>query len=180
MILDRQRAVLFVIDFQEKLLPRVQDHESVSERAIKLIEFCRALDIPIVWSEQYKKGLGETVDPFREALAGVTPHEKLSFGCLGDEGCSRHLADTGRDQLLLTGVETHICVAQTALQAAKSGKEVFVARDAVGAQRAADHEAGIERLEKAGADIVTAQMAMFEILGQAGTDDFKKVMPLLK
>jgi len=180
MMLQREQTVLFVIDFQEKLLPRIRNHEAVSEQAVKLIEFCRALEIPIVWSEQYKKGLGETMDTVRAALDGVQAHEKVSFGCLNDDGCLRGFSDTERSQLLVTGIETHICVAQTALQALDKGHQVFVAADAVGAQREGDHAIGLERMEKAGADVVSAQMAMFEILGKAGTDDFKKVMSLLK
>jgi nicotinamidase-related amidase len=120
------------------------------------------------------------VSTIASELDGKTPLEKTAFGCLGDSGFVTALEAAGRRQLLMTGIEAHICVMQTALGALNQGYEVFIPRDAVGSRFPAEREAGLHRLEAAGAELVTTEMAMFEILREAGTPEFKKVLPLLK
>jgi len=179
-MLDIEKTVLVVVDFQDKLLHLIDGHEAILPKALKLVAFAKELGLPILWSEQYKKGLGETTETLREALDGTPAHEKLSFGCMGDEGCRAFLEVTGRRQLLITGIEAHICVMQTALAAVEGGYEVFVVQDAIGSQNASDFEAGCARMRAAGVELVTTQMAMFELLGAAGTPAFKAALPLLK
>lgn len=179
-MLDQNTAALLVIDFQDKLLGKITNHESIVPKTIKLIQFCRELGIPILWTEQYPKGLGPTTEAIASALPDVTPIEKTEFGCMANLGFARALAASGRTQLLVTGIEAHICVMQTVLTAIENKFDVFVAEDTVGSTQDSERAAGIARMEKAGAELVTSQMAMFEILRQAGTPDFKKVMPLLK
>lgn len=179
-MLDRDACALVVIDYQEKLLPKIHGAEAVAEQAVKLIRFARELGLPILWTEQYPKGLGRTVAPITEELKGCTPIEKTAFGCLGDAAFSKFLEDTGRKQLLLTGIEAHVCVMQTGLAALEEGYEVYVPRDAVGSRSEKEYEAGLKRLEAAGAEVVTTEMAMFEALREAGTPEFKRVLPLIK
>ncbi|GMU91706.1 MAG: hypothetical protein AMXMBFR4_07640 [Candidatus Hydrogenedentota bacterium] len=179
-MLDRGACALLVIDYQEKLLPKIHGAEAVAEQAVKLIRFARELGLPILWTEQYPKGLGRTVAPITEELKGFTPIEKTAFGCLGDAAFTKALEDTGRKQLLLTGIEAHVCVMQTGLAALEEGYEVYVPRDAIGSRSEKEYEAGLERLEAAGAEIVTTEMAMFEALREAGTPEFKRVLPLIK
>jgi nicotinamidase-related amidase len=179
-MLDRDACALVVIDYQEKLLPKIHGAEAVTEQAVKLIRFARELGIPILWTEQYPKGLGRTVGTIAEELKGHTPIEKTAFGCLGDAAFSKALEDTGRKQLLITGIEAHVCVLQTGLTALEERYEVYVPRDAVGSRSEKEYEAGLERLEGAGAEIVTTEMAMFEVLREAGTPEFKRVLPLIK
>ena len=179
-MLVRERAALVVIDFQDGLLPKILGRGDIVARAVKLIKFARELDIPIVWSEQYPKGLGSTTQPVAQELEGCTPLEKVSFGCFGEPSFVEALDAAARGQLLVTGIEAHVCVMQTVLAALEAGYEVFVARDAVGSRGQADCEAGLERMKANGAEIVTVEMAMFEILGKAGTPEFKRVLPLIK
>ncbi len=179
-MLDRDSVALVVIDYQEKLLPKIHDAEAVTGQAVKLIRFAKELGIPILWTEQYPKGLGRTVPEVAGELREKAPVEKTAFGCLGDSAFLNALEATGRRQLLMTGIEAHICVMQTALSALNQGYEVYIPRDAVGSRLPAERDAGLHRLEAAGADLVTTEMAMFEILREAGTPEFKKVLPLLK
>lgn len=179
-MLERDKTILMVVDFQERLLPKIHAADSIQARAVNLIRFARALDLPVVWTEQYKKGLGPTAEAIARELEGIAPHEKMAFGCLGDPGVRDALAASGRTQLLVTGIESHICVMQTTLSALDSGFEAFVVQDAVSSCSEKDHDAGLARMERAGAQLVTAQMAMFEILREAGTPQFKQVLPLLK
>ena len=179
-MLDRQNAVLVVVDFQEKLLPTIPVTDAILPQAIKLIRFARELDIPILWTEQYPRGLGATVPEIATELEGLAAIEKTSFGCMGDAGFVRALENTGRRQLLLTGVETHVCMMQTALAAVEQGYEVYVPRDTVASQEKRQYKAGLRRMEQAGVVLGTTQMVLFEILREAGTPEFKKALPLLK
>jgi nicotinamidase-related amidase len=174
-------AQLLVIDMQERLLPAIDRHEAVTARAATLIRAARILDIPLLWSEQYRKGLGETVAPIREAIGdAATPMEKLSFGCLGDDAQKRAIENAGRRQLILCGIETHVCVMQTALLAIGQGYEVFLAEDALGSRRADDRDVALRRMAQAGAAPASVEMLIMEALGEAGTPQFKAILPLLK
>ena len=179
-MLVRDDVVLIVIDLQDGLLPKISGAEGVVESAIKLIRFARTLDLPVIWTEQYPKGLGVTNEKVAKELEGLTPLEKVSFGCFGGPGFSEAVAATGRRQILVTGIEAHVCVMQTALAGLSMGYEVYVPRDAIGSRYPGDYEAGLARMLAHGAEIVTTEMAMFEILRAAGTPEFKKVLPLLK
>jgi nicotinamidase-related amidase len=179
-MLDRDKAALIVIDFQDKLLSKIQRHESIVPKTVNLVRFARELALPVIWTEQYKKGLGPTNETIAKELEGIPALEKMAFGCLGDSNFASTLDATGRRQLLITGIESHICVMQTVLPALERAFEVYVATDATGSCNDSDREAGLARMERAGAKLVTSQMAMFEILREAGTPEFKKVLPLLK
>lgn len=179
-MLDINQAALLVIDIQDKLLVKIPTAESLVAETVRAIKFARALDLPIFWAEQYPKGLGPTAEAIRVELEGLEPHAKTAFGCMGDSRCAETLRTMNRRQLLLVGIETHVCINQTALSALEQGYEVFVARDAVGSRHAAQHEAGLDRIRQAGGTLVTVEMALFEMLREAGTDAFKAVLPLLK
>ncbi|MCL4217599.1 MAG: hydrolase [Candidatus Hydrogenedentes bacterium] len=179
-MLKREFVSFAVVDLQEKLLPKIAGVQKILENSIKLIQFARHLELPILLTEQYPKGLGPTTAVIVNELEGVAPLEKTAFGCLEAENFSQALRDTGRNQLLIFGIEAHVCVMQTALKAVEEGYEVFVVRDAIGSRRVAEYEAGLERMREAGVVLVTVEMAMFEILRQAGTPEFKKVLPLIK
>jgi len=179
-MLSLDNAVLVVVDFQDGLLPKIHAGDAAVDRSVKLIRFARQLDVPIVWTEQYPKGLGPTNHEVAAELDGLEPIEKVSFGCFGEPAFVASLAGTKRKQLLVVGIETHVCVLQTVLAGMDRGYEAFVARDAVGSRHAGDYEAGLDRMAANGAQIVTVEMAMFEILRQAGTPEFKKILPLIK
>lgn len=179
-MLARDHVQVLTIDFQEKLLPKILNSEDVAQRALTFARFARLLDLPILWTEQYPKGIGPTTEAFREVLADLVPIEKTSFGCFGQPGFSERVAANGRRQLVIIGIEAHVCVLQTALAAVDLGYEVYVVRDAVGSRTALDRDAGLERMRQEGVRLVTVEMAMFEILRAAGTPEFKKVLPLIK
>lgn len=179
-MLNRASVALVVVDVQESLMPKIPAAPVIVEEIIRLIRFARLLGLPILWTEQYPKGLGPTVPEIAGELTGLTPIEKLAFGCMADPQFVAALQETGRTNLLITGVETHICVLQTALGAVERGFEVWVAADAVGAREARQHDAALNRIVDSACQLVTAEMAMFEILEKAGTPEFKQCLPLLK
>lgn len=173
-------TVLLVVDLQEKLLPIIHDHAAVTARAVALIEGCRALGVPPVLTEQYPKGLGSTVQPVVEALAGqADPIEKLKFSACVAEVRQR-IAAMGRRTVLVCGIETHVCVMQTALDLAAEGYMVAVAADAIGSRSPADHDLAINRMGQSGIVIASVEMALMEMVREAGTERFKSLLPVIK
>lgn len=177
--LDPARTVLVVVDLQEKLLPAIDVAAQVLRNARLLLHLARVLELPVLVTTQYRRGLGDTVAEVRD-LAGGDAIDKTSFGCFGDEGFRARLAETGRDRLLVAGVESHICVAQTVLGALGDGHGVHVAADAVGARTAANRAVGLARMERAGAVLSSAEMAVYELLGRSDGPAFKALLPYLK
>lgn len=178
-LMDRQSAVLVVVDLQERLLAEIPVQEAIASKAALLIRVARELGVPVLATEQYPKGLGPTVASVAEALESE-PIEKLAFGCLGEPRFMEALEALGRRQLVLVGAETHVCVLQTALSAVARGFEAYVVTDAVGSRLKDQHRAGLARMAAEGVSVVTAEMAIFEWLGCAGTPEFKRALPLIK
>ena len=173
--LDPRRAALVVIDLQEAFRV-VPGFDRIAQAAATLARGAEAIGIPVVATEQYPKGLGSTVPEVASALpAGVEPLEKVVFAASEAGGFDLG----GRDQALLCGIEAHVCVNQTALDLLGRGVEVHVARDAVGSRFELNLETGLEKMERAGAVITSVETALFELLGQAGTDEFKRVQKLI-
>lgn len=177
--LDPRRTALLVVDLQERLLPAIDGHQRVLANSLLLLRLAKELALPIVLTTQYRKGLGETVAPVRE-LAGVEPLDKISFGCFGDDSFRERLAALGCDQLLVAGIESHICVTQTVLGALAAGHRVHVASDAVGSRTEANRQVGLSRMERAGACVSSAEMALYELLGRSDGAAFKALLPHLK
>jgi nicotinamidase-related amidase len=180
-LLRPERAVILAVDLQEKLLPAIADGPRVVKNTVLILRLAKVLSIPVVLTTQYRKGLGETVPAVRDAAPGSAPLDKTSFGCFLDEGFLARLAELGsRDQLLVTGVESHICVAQTVLGALEKSYQPHVVSDAVGSRTEANREVGLRRMERAGALISSAEMCVYELLGRSDTEAFKKMLPHLK
>jgi nicotinamidase-related amidase len=175
-LLDRDRAALVVVDVQEAFRPAVLDFERVAENAATLIEGARLLGVPVVVSEQYPKGLGRTVPEVAERLDGAEPIEKVCFSAARADGFDLG----GRDQALVCGIETHVCVSQTAHDLLERGVEVHVAHDAVTSRSAENRALGLHKMEAAGAIATSVETALFELLGAAGGDEFKAVQRLVK
>jgi nicotinamidase-related amidase len=174
--LDRDRAALVVIDVQEGFRKAIPDFERVAKATATLIEGAEAIGIPIVISEQYPKGLGETAPEVAEHLPeGTRPLEKVVFSAAEAEGFDL----AGRDQALVCGIETHVCVNQTVLDLLEDGAEVQVAEDAVGSRTEENKRIGLHKMERAGAVVTSVETALFELLGRAGTDEFKAVQKLI-
>ena len=170
--LDRNRAALVVIDVQEAFRKAVPSFDEVARGAVALIRGAEATGVPIVVTEQYPRGLGRTVAEVTEALPeGLAPIEKVCFSAPEAEGFDLG----GREQAIVCGVEAHVCVNQTVLDLISDGIEVHVPVDAVGSRFAQSREIGIEKARRAGAVITNVEAALFELVGRAGTDEFKEV-----
>lgn len=180
MLLARERSLLLLIDFQERLLPAIDRGAERLARARLLLEIARLLGVPVLASEQYPKGLGPTVAELRARLDAGEIHAKLTFSCGRDEALAQAVGESGRDQLVLAGVETHVCVLQTALDFRARGLAVYVVADATGSRDEERRQLGLERMRQEGVHIVHSEMAAFEWLQQAGTDLFRQVAPLLR
>lgn len=180
-LLRPERAVIVAIDLQEKLLPAIADRQKVVTNTVLILRLAEVLGIPVVLTTQYRKGLGETVAEVRDAASGIEPLDKTSFGCFLDDAFLRRLSELGsRDQLVVAGVESHICVAQTVLGAIEKSYAVHVVSDAIGSRTEANREVGLRRMERAGALVSSAEMCVYELLGRSDTAAFKKMLPYLK
>ena len=174
--LEASRTTLVVVDVQEGFRKAIPDFERVAKATATLIEGAEALGVPIVITEQYPKGLGETAAEVLENLPdGAEPLEKVCFSAAEAEGFDLG----GRDQALVCGVETHVCVNQTVLDLLGSGTEVQVAEDAVSSRTEENKRVGLHKMERAGAVLTSVETALFELLGRAGTDEFKRVQKLI-
>lgn len=176
MRLHRESSLLCVIDVQERLVPAVIDGAEVVNRCRRLAAAARLLEVPVVVTEQYRKGLGPTVP----ALAAVLPPplEKLSFSCCGGEGFMAALPERV-GQVVLCGLEAHVCVAQTALDLLAEGYAVFLATDAVSARHAVDRDVALRRLEAAGGVPTTTEAVLFEWCRSAAHPQFQAVRKLV-
>lgn len=174
--LQLDRTALVVVDVQEGFRKAIPDFERVAKATATLVEGAEALGLPIVVTEQYPKGLGETAEEVAEHLPeGAEPLEKFVFSAADADGFDLG----GRDQALVCGIETHVCVNQTVLDLLDSGTEVQVAEDAVGSRTEENKRVGLHKMERAGAVLTSVETALFELLGRAGTDEFKTVQKLI-
>jgi nicotinamidase-related amidase len=174
--LQPDRTALVVVDVQEGFRKAIPDFERVAKAAATLIEGAEAIGFPMVITEQYPKGLGETAPEVAEHLPDAAePLEKVCFSAADAEGFDLG----GRDQALVCGIETHVCVNQTVLDLLAAGTEVQVAEDAVGSRTEENKRVGLHKMERAGATLTSVETALFELLGKAGTDEFKRVQRLI-
>lgn len=171
-LLARDRAALLVVDVQESFRPYAA-FEDVANACAKLVQAARILEVPTLVSEQYPKGLGHTAPE-----VGITDEpliEKTVLSAARADGFDLN----GRDQAIVCGIETHVCVSQTVHDLLAQGVEVHVPADAVGSRHDIDYERGLERMERAGAVVTTVEAALFELLQRAGTPEFKAVQKLI-
>lgn len=178
-ILRKQDTLLLAIDCQEKFVCVIDGHSTVIADITRLMQGMTMLGVPILITEQYPKGLGPTSAELIREAGGVSPIEKMTFSCCGsDEFCSR-LKETGRKQIVVTGIEAHVCVLQTVLDLLANGYQVHVPETAVSSRTAANHQNALNRMARAGAIITNVEAVLFELLVEAGTDEFKKVRKLI-
>jgi isochorismate hydrolase len=180
-ILERDKAVLVVVDVQERLAPAMD--EKVYKRILRgittLVQGGKELQLPMVTTEQYPRGLGHTVPELAAACTtGVV--EKVTFGCCGEPDFLQRLKEIGRPQVLVTGMEAHVCVYQTVLGLLAADYHVHLVRDAICSRNKIDFLAGVENARAAGAVITTVETALFQLLSTAATPEFKAVSALVK
>lgn len=174
MLLDAQRSALLIVDLQQRLLPAIADGERVLANCLWLIRVAQRLQVPVVASEQYPKGLGPSVLPLRKLLPPEAFVEKTHFSCVR-EGCLQPLAAYPREQWVVAGTEAHVCVLQTVLDLRAAGKQVFAVADAVGSRDPANRALAIERMRQHGVEIMSREMVAFEWLTRAGTEQFREI-----
>lgn len=180
--INRDDTSFVVVDVQERLMGAMP--EDVTETNLKnmkiLLEAAKILGIPVTVTEQYPKGLGPTIDEIKDSVEGFSPVEKVVFSCARSPEFESAINATDRKSVLLCGVETHVCVLQTAIDMVNKGYTVYVPADAVISRRELDWEKGINLIEKAGAVVGTTEAFLFQLLETAGTDEFKQISKLVR
>lgn len=178
-LLNRTETVLLIIDLQARLMPVIADAAQVFSQVNRLIAGAEILQVPTIITEQYPQGLGHTAT---EVLLPSQPLiiEKISFSCLLSDTIHDKLRTYQAKSLVLAGVEAHICVLKTALDALDNGYEVHIVADAVSSRRLFDKEIALARLRQAGAYIATTEMILFQLMNEAGTAEFKQISKLIK
>jgi nicotinamidase-related amidase len=177
---SRANTALVVVDIQERLLPAIFEKERVVQNAVRLAKGAAVLGVPVLATEQYRKGLGATVPEVALAVPGFAPMEKLAFSACGAEGFGTTLGAQPVAHAILCGIEAHVCVTQTCLDLLDQGINVFVAADAVSSRTAENYRFGLERMRSAGAVIASTEMLLFELLEKAGTAEFRQILELVK
>jgi len=180
MLIKAGRSALVVIDMQQRLVPAMLAPARTLKNATLLIEAAREMDVPVLLTEQYPAGLGRTMADIATVAAGCPVFEKVHFSCMEDQAFAKALPALDRPQIVLAGMEAHICVVQTAASLLEAGYEVFVVSDATASRSRESEDACLQRLSAAGVGIVTTEMVVFEWLGKAGTPSFKKILPKVK
>ena len=185
MKLSRATSQILVIDFQERLTPVMAEGQGSVDNSAKLLRCAAKLDIPATVTEQYRRGFGPTLPIILEAAGPqASVFEKMSFSALQDEAIAAHVKQcalhAGRPQVVVAGIESHVCVLQTALDLVSAGLQPFIVVDAVTSRTISSKEVALQRLTANGVELVTTEMVIFEWLERAGTDEFRALLPLIK
>lgn len=178
--LNLRRVQLVVVDVQEKLLPHINEHEDMLARVVCMVRAAHELEIPTLVSEQYPQGLGRTPESVMVAAKGAPRLEKMTFSCWRDEGMHDHLLRANRSQVLLVGIESHVCVQKTALDLLEASIEPVVLADAVSSRNPTDKDFALRRMERAGVLVTTVESAIFEMIERSDSPEFKKILPIVK
>ncbi len=177
--INSNNSLVLIIDVQDKLVGMLKDTEA-KESAVKLAKAAGILNIPSIITEQYPKGLGSTIEEIKIALPNAKYFEKTTFSVLKEEGFSKILNAAQKKQIIIFGIETHICVLQTAIDLLNSGYEVFVVKNACASRCEDNKETALQRLRHAGAQVVTVEMVLFELLESSKHVNFKEIQAIIK
>ncbi|HEX2529531.1 MAG TPA: isochorismatase family protein [Geminicoccus sp.] len=180
MLLAAQACALLVVDLQARLVPVLEAPEDLISRCRIVLQAAARLDVPVLATEQYPKGLGHLVLPIRSLIAPERVVPKIAFSAMRDPEPAERISQLGRDTIVVIGAEAHVCVLQTVIDLLARGRKVAVVADGVGTRRALDKEVGLGRMARAGAQIVTTDMVVFEWMERAGTEIFRELIPLLR
>lgn len=180
--LNKENTVLVLIDIQERLLPAMDEMERslLEDRNLVLTKGCKVLNVPILVTQQYTKGLGPTIPSLREALGEFTPVEKTAFSAGREPSFMEALEALGKKIVILTGIEAHVCVMQTALDLMEKGYTVFLPVDCIGSRKPMDKKFAAKRMASAGAQLATCESVLFELCGGAREPGFKEISALVK
>lgn len=175
-----ESTALLIIDIQERILPVIRKYENVVENTLKLIKGFKVLGLPIFYTEQYPKGLGPTTPELLDELEGNKAIQKMSFSCSGAGDLFSILKEKMITQIVVCGVESHVCVQQTVLDLLENNFQVNLAADACSSRRKFDYETALNRMAANGAEVTTVESILFELLNVCGTDEFKSVSKIVK
>ena len=179
-MLSKQHSLLHIIDVQERLFNVMHDKESLKDNMVRLLKGVQVLELPVVWMEQYPQGLGKTIPELGTLLENQKPLEKTCFSSCRNPDFIEELRIQGRNQIIAMGIETHVCVYQTVADLLTRGFDVSVVADAVSSRTQKNYEFGLRAMEALGAKITTVEMALFELLEEAGSDNFRRISRIIK
>ena len=169
-----------LIDVQERLFPHMEGNEELLRRTTMLLEGLKILQVPLLVTEQYPRGLGPTLEPLSELVQDVQVQEKIAFSCCGDEGFKEQLTGLDRSLIIVCGIEAHVCVMQTVIDLIELGYRVAVVEDCISSRNMNDKNVAVERMRQEGAIVTTCESVLFELARVAGTDEFKAISKLVK
>ncbi len=176
----REETLFLMIDFQERLMPAMHGKEELEDRVVRLAKGARVLGIPVLVSQQYTKGLGPTIPSVAQALGEFTPYDKTAFSVMEQPELSAELRKMGRKTIVISGIESHICVAQSALDLLEEGYNVFICGDCVSSRNPVDIRMAKSRLRAAGAQYTSMEAVLFELTGGAKEKGFKEISAIIK
>jgi nicotinamidase-related amidase len=179
-MLEIESTILIVIDVQEKLLPVIHRKEDLTANIVKLIRGIQVLEIPLIVTEQYPKGLGGTISEIAELIPGIEALPKTCFSCYRNEGFKKALDACGRKQVLICGIETHVCVYQTAIELKQAGYEVYVVADAVSSRTVENKGIGLNLMRQMGIIVTGTETVLFELVKKAEGEKFKTISKIVK
>ena len=182
MLIDESKLLCFLIDIQEKLFPRIFDNQSILYKVKTYLKIVNSMNLPLILTEQYPKGLGKTIDMIESNIKtkNFYKFQKTSFSCIGADDVRDQLSNLEKKQVLLCGIETHICVLQTAFDLLKMDYDVFILDECVGSRNKLDKDIGISRLRKSGCTVLTLEMLAFELVRSSAHPNFKNISDLIK
>jgi len=179
-VLDKEDSVLLIIDIQERLAVVMKEKDRVVRNTQHLIELAKMINLPVVVTEQYPKGLGRTVPELQTAIPDYKPIEKVAFNCCNEPAFLSEIKKLGKKKVIITGMETHICVLQTTIGLLKEGLTPYVVQDAICSRTDENRRTGIEYMRDAGAVVTCTETVLFQLLKVAGTEEFKKISQRIK
>ncbi|MBK93003.1 MAG: hydrolase [Rickettsiales bacterium] len=185
MLIEKSNAILLVIDIQEKLFPKVFNKKIIDKNSQILLKTCKLLELPILLTEQYPKGLGSTIMSLQKIYSEINRNnlfrfEKNSFSCFEEENIKNILKIQKKKQVLILGIETHVCILQSAFDLKAEGYYPYIITDAVGSREKNDHDSALKRFLAHGIDLITSEMVVFELLRNFKHPKFREISKLIK
>lgn len=178
--LRKEETALLVVDLQERLLPVMEHRDRLLENVGKLVDGCKVIGVPVFYTEQYPKGLGHTEESIKAKIGEIEVIEKMSFSCSGADNLFAAFREKNISQVIVCGIESHVCVQQTAFDLAANNFQVNLAADAVSSRKEIDYETALARMRANGIEVTTVESILFELLNVCGTDEFKAVSKIVK
>ena len=179
-MLEKEDTGLVIVDVQDKLMPVIERREEITKNIIMLVHLARLFNLPILLTEQHSKWLGSTLQEIREVLPEYSPVEKIDFNCCAVDLFNRNLERMGLKNIILAGVESHICIMQTCIGLLAKGYQIHIPQDAVGSRKEENRQVGLELMRGVGAVITSTETVIYQILKRGNTKEFREMLKLVK